>query len=313
MKYEKICCVIVTFNRKELLLRNVLSIFRQSLKVDKIFIIDNHSKESCVKFLENNLDSSNFSLIDYTYLDKNVGGAGGFSYGLKKAYNFGFQWFILMDDDGYPKNDFCFNNLFMHLNDNKFSSYDLVFINSLVEAEKDNSYLSFGLEHIDRVSDAIKSSYNGCIKDIVNPFNGTLVSRGLIDKIGYPNADFFIKGDEVDYLLRSNKANAYIATVVNSEYIHPMVENRKLMNFFGRKMYVYVESPIKEYYSMRNYTYSSLSNFNKKIAKKRYRIFLIKRIICLLLIRCRKFATLKMILKGVKDGKNGKLGIYDKK
>ena len=33
-------------------------------------------------------------------MNENIGGAGGFSIGLKTAFDLGYDWFLLMDDDG---------------------------------------------------------------------------------------------------------------------------------------------------------------------------------------------------------------------
>lgn len=310
MKKESLCCVIVTFNRKELLLRNILCILKQKYSTDKIVIIDNHSDEPTLNYLRNNLNEDTLEIIHYKYLNENIGGAGGFSIGLKTAFDLGYDWFLLMDDDGFPKNDDCISNLFSFIYRKSFNSEKLILLNSLVEAEHDNNLLSFGLGHIDNVNDALKISKDGGIINLINPFNGTLISRGLVSKIGFPNKDFFIKGDEVDYYLRALKCNSYIATVVSSEYIHPMVKNRKTIKIFGHKMYIFVESPIKEYYSIRNFTYSSLINFDKKSAKKRNIGFYLKRIICILFSKCNKKETFKMIRKGYEDGKSGKLGIF---
>lgn len=48
----KVAGVIVTYNRKELLFRNIDMQLAQTRRVDKLFIIDNHSTdgtEACVK------------------------------------------------------------------------------------------------------------------------------------------------------------------------------------------------------------------------------------------------------------------------
>ena len=38
-------------------------------------------------------------IFDYHYLESNTGGSGGFNYGLSRAYDDGYEWFWLMDDD----------------------------------------------------------------------------------------------------------------------------------------------------------------------------------------------------------------------
>ena len=306
------CCVIVTFNRNELLLRNLEHIFDQSLLPRKIFIIDNHGSSNCENFLRENLDDAKISLIDYTYLDDNIGGAGGFSYGLKKAFEQNYEWFILMDDDGYPLNNDCFSNLANFCDAHKIYSNGLNLINCLVVAEDNHNLLSFGLGKIEKVDELNKLSGDEIfIKNEINPFNGTLISRGLVGKIGFPNADFFIKGDEVDYTNRAKNNDAQIYTILNALYVHPRIKGRKQINLLGFKFYVFVEVPIKEYYSIRNFTYSSINNKGRFKGLITAIYFYFKRVFCVLTLKCNKKETLKMLKRGFKDGKKGKLGKFN--
>ena len=54
------------------------------------------------------------------------------------------------------------------------------------------------------------------IDGIVIPFNGVLVTRGLVERIGLPRAEYFIWGDDHEYRLRAEAAGARIATVVEA-------------------------------------------------------------------------------------------------
>ena len=46
------------------------------------------------------------------------------------------------------------------------------------------------------------------------PFNGVLVTRELVERIGLPREEFFIWGDDVEYRLRAERAGARVGTVV---------------------------------------------------------------------------------------------------
>ena len=41
------------------------------------------------------------------------------------------------------------------------------------------------------------------IRDVVIPFNGVLVTRELVERIGLPREEFFIWGDDHEYRLRA--------------------------------------------------------------------------------------------------------------
>lgn len=96
MKYAGI---VVTYNRKEELINNINSILLQKKKFDKYYIIDNCSSDGTYEFLvEQNILKNEF--IKYILLDKNIGGAGGFYTGLRFAYEDGYDFICMMDDDG---------------------------------------------------------------------------------------------------------------------------------------------------------------------------------------------------------------------
>ena len=298
----KICAIVVTYNRKELLEKQILEVmFKQQLKVDAYYIVDNCSTDSTCEIV-NKYDNS---IVKYKKTESNVGGAGGFSYGLKCAFEDGYDWYILMDDDGRPFDSECFSNMKNHIESNKYNCDGLYLLNSLVLSDK--MYLSFGLNHLQTIDEIGKFIVNNEITGKINPFNGTWISNGLVSKIGFPNKDFFIKGDENDYIRRAIKVEAHISTVVNSRYYHPRLCGYEKKRILGHEMYIYVEAPWKEYYSSRNYTYSFLQYGQRKAAM----FFVAKRLFCVVVCKCDKLKVFEMILKGYQDGKKGKLGKID--
>ena len=303
MNNEKVATVTVTYNRKNLLKKNINAIIEQTYDVDCIIIVDNNSTDGTRE--EINKEFGKNDKIKYIFLEENIGGAGGFYTGCKYAYENGYDWIILMDDDGRPQNIYTIQKLFAKIKNKKLNSNDKIMINSLVVC--DNYNLSFQLleteNTVQKVEEAAKENV---IVNRINPFNGTLISKELIKEIGFPNKDFFIKGDEFDYQCRAMKANAYVATVVDSLYYHPKIEekNTRSLKIFNKKFKFFIEAPWKEYYRSRNYTFSYIKSGEKNIAKKLF----IKRIIGAIVCKCNRIKTIKMIVKGYKDGKNGRLG-----
>ena len=295
----KICAVVVTYNRKELLEKQIIEIIHnQELKIDAYYVIDNCSTDGTRALI----DKYDGSVIKYCRTVSNCGGAGGFSYGLQCAFEDKYDWYILMDDDGRPMDKDCFGNMKRHIVKKGYDSQRPYLLNSLVLSDKDT--LSFGLGHIESVTELNSVVTENEVVDMINPFNGTWISNGLIEKIGFPNGKFFIKGDENDYLRRAQSTGAFVATVVDSRYFHPKLGGYKKKKVFGKEMYVYIEPAWKEYYSVRNYTFSFLQFGKKKDAI----LFLIKRIYCCMVCRCNKLKVIKMLFKGYQDGKKGRLG-----
>src|SRR5689334_2658009 len=95
---DKVIAVIVTYNRKQLLANCISALKNQTRKIDSILVINNGSTDDTATWLQqqNNIDHIS---------QGNVGSGGGFYTGIKTAYERGYNWIWLMDDDGFPKED----------------------------------------------------------------------------------------------------------------------------------------------------------------------------------------------------------------
>jgi rhamnopyranosyl-N-acetylglucosaminyl-diphospho-decaprenol beta-1,3/1,4-galactofuranosyltransferase len=101
--------------------------------------------------------------------------------------------------------------------------------------------------------DAVERAASGGVLDgIVIPFNGVLVTRELVERIGVPRADFFIWGDDHEYRLRAEAAGARVATVAGARFLHPSVGSLGTPMMFGRTTYNHSPSDLKHYCMARN-------------------------------------------------------------
>ena len=295
-----LAAVIVTYNRKELLGINIRMLLKQTLAFDRIFIMDNCSTDGTYDYLVGQgwMDREPFVYIKTA---SNIGGAGGFYTGTKAAFEAGADWIVLMDDDGAAADERTFEILFdaaqkLYVRNRK------LFINTLVQQ---NELLSFKIDRMYSVAEALAAAKDGLLEGAANPFNGTLLSRELVDAIGYPNPDFFIKGDEVNYKQRAFEAGADVATVVDARYIHPRPDTHE-RTVLGKRVPFFVEAPWKEYYAARNFTYM----YKKKGQYKAIAFELIfVKLLAILSMKCKKWPTVKLLFKGVCDGWKGKLGV----
>lgn len=296
----KVAAVVVTYNRKDELIKNIRAIISQSYLIDRYYIIDNHSTDDTETFLRKEGLFEN-PIIKYFYLDENIGGAGGFYTGLKMAYDDGYDFICLMDDDGRPADDDMMKNLIKEAKKIYDTSKEIL-LNSLVCGI--GGVLSFGLNGGIKTKEmAAQKEKDNLIIGTINPFNGTLVSKELVDVIGFPNKDFFIKGDEEDYYKRALKAGAFIATVFNSNYYHPILE-KKTYQIMGKEKKGSTEAPWKEYYRARNFTYM----FKKDGEPIKYIRQNMRQIFIAVKYNPKKLKTIAMILLGWKDGVLGRLG-----
>lgn len=247
----RIAGIIVTYNRLNELKKCLEALSKQTCKLSEIIVVNNASTDGTADYLIEQEKKSSLNII-HLRLEKNIGGAGGFEQGCREAVKRNNDLLWLMDDDGYPETEDTLKNLLIKARQLQDSN-GLLFLNSLVLM--DEQKLSFGLgEEIITLNDAIAQSSSGFIEGLVNPFNGTLISSALIKEIGYPNGNYFIKGDESDFLRRANKAGACIGTVINSKFRHPEMQYL-FKQIRGRKIKIPNEASWKWYYRTRNYTY----------------------------------------------------------
>lgn len=96
-----IAAIIVTYNRKKMLAECIEALRTQS-EADRldIIVIDNASTDGTGESVKALQDCG---AIKYINTGANLGGAGGFSYGIKYAAENGYDFVWVMDDDCIPK------------------------------------------------------------------------------------------------------------------------------------------------------------------------------------------------------------------
>lgn len=245
---RRIAAVVVTFNRLPLLQR-LLPALEAVAGLDEVLVVDNHSSDGTAGWLRERAATSAVPVLARS-MESNVGGAGGFHEGLRWAVERGADLVWLMDDDGLPAPD-CLAALLCH-------QQDLDFWGPVVVDEADHGRLVFpirlpGSARVVRsTAEAERAATDGLLRGIVIPFNGVLVTRDLVDRIGLPRAEFFIWGDDHEYRLRAERAGARVATVVRAQVLHPSVGNLGTPMAFGRTTYNDTPSDLKHYCMARN-------------------------------------------------------------
>jgi rhamnopyranosyl-N-acetylglucosaminyl-diphospho-decaprenol beta-1,3/1,4-galactofuranosyltransferase len=282
-KKETVCAVVVTYNRKNLILECLEAIRKQTRPVDGIYIIDNASDDGTPELLKENgyipelppfnllepyeIEHKISNLVDgnpikvfYVRMHKNTGGAGGFYEGVKRGYEKGYDWLWLMDDDTIPT-ETALENLI-----NKTITLDVNKIGFLCS----KVLWTDGNPHLMNIP-AVKPLVNGIPfniyeeKDILlvesASFVSLLVRRDVIKTVGLPIKEFFIWGDDVEYTLRITKNGFLGFYVKDSITIH-----KTKTNYFPANVYDW-----RYYYNIRNWLI-----IWKKYDKKRYIYNLVK-------------------------------------
>jgi len=247
--YPRVVAVVVTFDRLELLQRLVRRL-GEVTGLAEVVVVDNASTDGTGEWLATRDTTGETPLVVHR-LETNRGGAGGFHDGLALAIDRDADLVWLMDDDGLPEPD-CLAELLEH------DHHD--FWGPLVVDEDDPATLVFPIRPpgstraLHTVAAVSAAAEDDVLADVVIPFNGVLVTRGLVDRIGLPREEFFIWGDDVEYLWRAREAGARCATVTTARVHHPRVGELGSRMMFGRTTYNHSPSDLKHYCMARNNT-----------------------------------------------------------
>lgn len=233
----KIIALVVTYNRKKLLLECINSILQQTYKVNNIILVDNASTDGTEEELKEKGYLNN-NIIVYAKMKKNTGGSGGFYEGLKLAKEYECDWIWLMDDDTIPTRT-CLEKLidadrivehYRKLSDTRKFPKTSFFASIVYGSQK---------EFMNLPQISTKSSENGYAywyrfldKGLVNIENATFVSilikKEAVIKCGLPCKDYFIWGDDSEYTMRLTKYYGDAYFVGNSVAIHKRINAKQL-------------------------------------------------------------------------------------
>lgn len=267
----KIISVVVTFNRKEKLVEAIDCLLQQSVKPNKIIIVDNGSSDGTEDALRDSGILNN-SLVNYNKLSKNLGGAGGFSKGIELALEEGFDWISLSDDDAMMSPDFYEDMI------SGIKKYPDVkcFTGKVLYEDKE-----IQLGHRRRVRDwnllkeenVASSEYVKDFEIDIFSFVGCFINQQIIKQIGLPRKEFFIWYDDIEYSLRIRKFTKIIN--LSNAIITHKTGNQRPAEQIKR-----VKKDWREYYGLRNsiFTRFEFSNSTLKAYLYTYAGF-IKRII----------------------------------
>lgn len=237
-----ICAVIVTFNRLDLVKRTIECLKNQTQHINSIIVVDNGCTDGTSEWLDSQVD------LDVVH-QSNVGGSGGFATGIQRAYDLKYDWIWCMDDDVFPTPD-CLEKLLKSSNDQKIGIRCPKRLQNgtpfYSEYKKLNLSNPFKPMHIDLLNDE-NTKENCFIEAMV--FEGPLISRNVVEKIGLPNKDFFILYDDTEYGYRAILAGYKIL------YVHDAILDKFLFTSNMSSVELRKKNRWKKWYDTRNKVY----------------------------------------------------------
>ena len=93
-----IACVIITYNNVDNITKLLKSLLNQSKHIEEIIIVDNGSSDGTSEIVK-----EFFPDITLFINPCNIGVGGGYTQGMKYAYDMGYEWIWLLDGDSIPQ------------------------------------------------------------------------------------------------------------------------------------------------------------------------------------------------------------------
>ncbi|MDD5828735.1 MAG: glycosyltransferase family 2 protein [Lachnospira sp.] len=289
MSEVKVVAVVVTYNRLELLKENINALLIQKYNNFDIMIIDNASTDGTEKYVRG-IDNNK---IKYINTGSNLGGAGGFSFGVRQAIEKGYDYAWLMDDDTIPSSEAL--DSFMN-KVNKFRG-EFSYLASVVRW-KDGLLCEMNKQYLSQEwGNEINMMKNNLIPVNSSSFVSFFVDLNIAKKVGLPQKDFFIYGDDWEYSLRlSSVKPGYLD--LDSEVVHKMKNNASIdiVNESEDRLDRYFYNYRNLYYIHRKY----LSSKKLMLYKLKYYYTVVQ---ILSSKNSKKIKRISVMRKGMKKGK----------
>jgi GT2 family glycosyltransferase len=283
LRKNEVAAVLVTFNRLELLKSVYASLKNQSKKIDKIIIVNNGSTDGTSEWLSM---QSDIEIINQS----NTGSSGGQATGFRAAHEQGYEWIWEMDDDVVPASD-CLEKMYAKRQENqiysplRYSAEGGVFYNDTKEFNLTNPFKGFWKDIISE--NDVNQDY---IPAIGITFEGAFFHRNVITKIGLPEQNIFIYGDDSEFFIRASKAGFRIGILTSA------VANRLLPYTIEAQ----IHTP-KLYYIIRNQILIDRLHGNSSVRLVRPLIYFAK-----WLLKAKTKEDIMNTFKAFKDGWNYK-------
>ncbi len=214
MSAPRVAAVVVTWNRKALLMECLACLKAQSWQDMAILVIDNASTDGTGESLADLAASGD---ILYYNTGRNLGGAGGFQYGVRKAVeaDCGYVW--LMDDDSMPEPEAL--EALMAAGE-KLGDFGWLSGKALWT---DGSPCRMNIQR-DMKMGNLTELYGDAVPAGAATFVSLLIPSKVVRDVGLPVKEFFIWADDLEYTRRiSRKYPCYV--IPESVTVHKCATN----------------------------------------------------------------------------------------
>ena len=213
---KKVAAVVVTYNRKNLLLECIDALFAQTCKKQlDVIVVDNASTDGTQDALKHFVRQHK---ITYVNTGANLGGAGGFQRGIEYASNKDYDYIWVMDDDCIPTK----NALDEFLKCARSLGDNFGFLSSKA-LWKDGTLCRMNVQRRTLTKD-VRKIRKKPVEVAMASFVSLFIPVKIVHELGLPIKEFFIWTDDWEYTRRiSRKHKCYL--VPESIVVHKSANN----------------------------------------------------------------------------------------
>ncbi len=194
-----VCALIVTYNRKDLLVQCLDAVLGQTRPVEGLVVVDNASTDGTPELLRERGYLARPG-VRHLRLDENRGSSGGFAAGFRLATQSAADWLWTMDDDAEPAAD-CLATL----------------LASAAASDAGTVCVCPKVIYPDgSLNDVMRADFRRRLRPLpasryrpgeqpaigVTSFVGPLYRMDAVRRLDPPKEEFFVWGDDVEYSLR---------------------------------------------------------------------------------------------------------------
>ena len=325
----EVTLVTVTYGDRWHLLERVLHYAEATSSVKEIIVVDNGAHHPIAALAQKPELTKTF----VSRVDSNMGSAGGFKLGLEIALDRGSDYIWLLDDDNRP-----WENALEIL----IAAYRAI---AKTHAIDRFALLSFRLDHqadismgvsLERCAPKPDSFFGFHIADVpykfwrrtrwgkpraprnlqnlisisYAPYSGLFFHRSVIDRIGLPDPDYVLYGDDNDFTARLTRSDGSIFLVPSSR-LEDLEASWNIKDAFASSFEGWLcgGSDLRVYYGVRNQVYFE-SKFIRQSPTYEFNRTVFLGLMVLMAIRYFRFNRLKLFLSAIRDGASGRLGVH---
>ncbi|MDR3067880.1 MAG: glycosyltransferase family 2 protein [Cellulomonas sp.] len=308
MSDVRVVAVVVSYQPETAALNRLVA--RLLPQVDGLVLVDNGSDETIVAHLtalvDGLADGPAGPDVQLMPLGRNLGIGEAQNRGIDQARTTGATHVLLSDDDSLPASDMVER-----------------LVTALTEADPADRVAAVGPVTVDPRTGSAPLVFTdqglaprrighlptdeGAQVDVAFLIaSGCLVDTRALDDVGLMNADLFIDHVDLEWGVRARRAGWTLRVVVGARLEHALGDTTRQVP--GRSRAVHIQSPVRNYYTVRNTVHLVRTRFFHRAWRRGYRRWITRYIVYYLLAVPPRATRARLMARGLRDAWSGRLG-----